>query len=85
METIPPHLADLFSSEKRIKIFEAVSRMESSFTSKQIIQELKNERLPASQVLTCLQALRYRGYLRDATEPNVRKSGRGRPEIKGSV
>ncbi|MFZ6011987.1 MAG: hypothetical protein ACOYXT_16715 [Bacteroidota bacterium] len=84
MENIPVHLADIFSSEKRVKIFEVVSRMEAPFTPKQILQELEKQEtlVPASMLLTCLKALHYRGYLTEVTDANSKKVGRGRPEIK---
>lgn len=84
MVTIPPHLTDLFSTEKRIKIFDVVSRMESSFTPKQILQQLENEnqQVPSSMLLTCLKALHYRGYLNEVSGTNLKKPGRGRPEIR---
>lgn len=84
MVTIPSHLTDIFSSDNRIKIFDVVSRMESSFTPRQILQQLEkeNHQVPTSTLLTCLKALHYRGYLSEVSDINLKKAGRGRPEIR---
>jgi c-di-GMP-related signal transduction protein len=82
MEKIPANLTDIFSSEKRI--FEVVSKTESPFTPKQILLELENQKtpVPTSMLLTCLKALHYRGYLKEVNDVNLKKPGRGRPEIR---
>lgn len=66
MNDLPLKLRDIINSSEKVKMYEIVSSLENTFTTKDVCKLLQKDgvNVRITMVQTILKALTYRGYLK---------------------